>query len=536
MKKLVASLLALLMVLGVASLAPAEEVVHFTFTPYSASTNWADNSWTERFIEENVPGIDIEVKILPHTDKEAYALALTTGDFADFIWAETWSPQMMKDNETIRSIPVEMFREYAPDYAALYDEYPEMWAKSLDPEDNTQMLCLGDFMTPYVSTYLWCWYVRYDYLMASGVDVSSLEIEDLGNNFYAAKRGMTIEQLDAFMDYCVNQDPDGNGIADTFGLVKYQYDLRKAYGLVNGVNQNVDGRPCLWYTHESVREMLTVLQDWYARGLIHPEIFTMGWGDDWELVTTGKTGIMPSGSSNWTAEWADMRPPRTLLNQGIPMVMIPGPADANGNSTELRDLAGSSQNILFVNARVTDEQLIAFLRFCEFVGFGNGDNSKRVPVQFGEEGVDFEWDENGYPVDLTGGIYNSNDVVNDRGFGYAWIQIQRGITWDYANLVPGSWYASSAPYCIDGYWDSMRAYEYKVDLLNETDATSIYNEYSSDWDEIRGAYFMKVIMGEKNVDSDWDAFLAELDEAHYNDYLDELDKVAPLVEMIGADK
>ena len=72
-----------------------------------------------------------------------------------------------------------------------------------------------------------------------------------------------------------------------------------------------------------------------------------------------------------------------------------------------------------------------------------------------------------------------------------------------------------------------------MDLKSETQAAAIKTEYEGDWTTTRDAYFMGVIMGEKNLDSDWDAYIEALNKLEYGAYIEELDK-APTTESLIA--
>ena len=78
-----------------------------------------------------------------------------------------------------------------------------------------------------------------------------------------------------------------------------------------------------------------------------------------------------------------------------------------------------------------------------------------------------------------------------------------------------------------------RRYTYKVDLSNATEAGDIQREYGKDWEAAYNSYFMDVILGKKNVESDWDAYIEKLNSLEYGKYVEEMDK-APTLEEIFA--
>ena len=84
-----------------------------------------------------------------------------------------------------------------------------------------------------------------------------------------------------------------------------------------------------------------------------------------------------------------------------------------------------------------------------------------------------------------------------------------------------------------GIWNPMLRYTYKVDLNNSTQAGDIQREYGKDWEATYNAYFMDVILGKKNVESDWNAYIEKLNSLEYDKYVEEIDK-APTLEEIFA--
>ncbi len=74
---------------------------------------------------------------------------------------------------------------------------------------------------------------------------------------------------------------------------------------------------------------------------------------------------------------------------------------------------------------------------------------------------------------------------------------------------------------------------YKADLANETEYETILQEIKSDLDAYVSNYRTQAIMGEIDVDSTWNDYLAELDRLGYNRMMDELEKVEPIEDIIA---
>ncbi len=532
MKKLVSLVLAMLLVISVVPAMADEGVVTFSYLPFVAAIDVDKNSWAEQYVEANVPGIDVELVLEDWNNTDAMTTMIYGGDMPNFAWLlNSYTPAGLEEQELIRTIPVELFRQYAPSWAKLYDENPIMWASTLDKDDPTQLRALSDFFLQ-TNSYLWCWFARYDWLEASGIDISDLGIKQVSEDglLYAAEKGLSKEQTAAFLNYCVNGDPDGNGVNDTLGYLKDYGKLLSGFGIFEGINiDETDGLAKPWYALEKTRDFLAWFRDeLYSKGLVYPEIFTIGWGADWDYLTNGLAGLHGSVASNFLGDWAAARPPLTMLAKGIPMVILPGVADDNGDTIRYAGSVAGYQNWLFVSEETTDEQLIAFLRMAEFAYFGNGDDINRAPLMYGEEGVDFIYNEHGVAVSQL-----TADEAYKKGLNVFTGCIEQGITWEWVNVAPGSYMADIQEYVADK-WVGWNVADAKMDLYNETKAASIKSEYGSDWSEVRKAYFQGVITGTKNLDSDWDAYIKALNDSEFDAYLEELNKVAPLQEIINS--
>ena len=311
------------------------------------------------------------------------------------------------------------------------------------------------------------------------------------------------------------------------GLVNGWQDLRSAFGIIAN-NMEYDGKVVDWYTHPKIKDFLLYNQDLYARGLIHPEIFTLEGGAKWEMINKGMSGVHAETSTNALNAWANNRPPLSLL-AAIPeakLLMIPGVADEEGKTPRLKAYSAAGGEKFFVNADVSDEKLIEILKFFEFCNFSSDDQTKAT-LWYGEEGVDWKW-QDGKPVKT------SEIQSGDKGTMVFCRNIQLGKLWEWLTFEP-MFEAGRAYYIKEagGKWNGDLEYQHKLDIYGKTRAAEISGEYGTDWGNVRNAYFMAVVMGEKNVEGDWDAYIKELTDLHYGEYLEELEK-APTVEEIIA--
>ena len=523
MKRILAMLMAVMMLLG-CSAAFAEDKPTISYWAFwCGSLN--EGSYVENFVEENL-NIDVKIRKVDHNDVEAVNMMLAN-DMPDCGWFNK-TADFMDDQELTRRIPVDMVRQYAPSLAAYMDANPLLWTICADPQDSTQLRYLPDLYDSYGSVWGTCMGLRYDWIEKLGIDLGDVQVTQVTDKLYIADKGVSLDTFHEILDKFVNGDPDGNGVKDTEGYAWNYGDLKTAFGLLAN-NMEVDGKPCEWYTNPAVKELLAWLQSAYADGLIYKEIFTANLGQLWERIANGSIGVFQTGPI-WLNSWANNRPPRTLLDQDndeIKVLLIPGVADSTGHTYRDGNLSASSQpgdgEYFFVNADVDDEKLATILNFYEWCNW-NTDRNVMATLWFGEEGVDWKWSDDGSkPIKLN------QNVGGDRGTQVFCRNTQLGEPWQWTTFE--SDFEAGAAFYYNGIWNADEKLPYKVDLKSETQAAAIKTEYEGDWNTTRDAYFMGVIMGEKNLDSDWDAYIEALNKLEYGAYIEELDK-APTTESL----
>lgn len=122
------------------------------------------------------------------------------------------------------------------------------------------------------------------------------------------KNPTTLQELHDVYKAFVTQDPDGNGVADTYGLLGTGLETFEpifgAYGVM-GVHRgyfykDTDGTLKPQATNPKAKEALALLRDWYQEGLIHPEWITIK--AESELNERGMKNQFGSTHRWWTWE------------------------------------------------------------------------------------------------------------------------------------------------------------------------------------------------------------------------------------------
>lgn len=508
-----------------------KELAEFTF----ASSIWGnetveDESWMEQYIQD---ALNVDITVVKW-DSSSMNTMVATQQMPDCFWdSGNFTPAFLEENGAVRTIPVSMVEEYAPSAMEFLNENPAILKMCQNPDNPEELRFLRGMTYQFVNRYNYCCYLRYDWIENLGIDLG-VEVEEIYDKYYVAKEGITYSKWMEIMDAFVNNDPDGNGVDDTFGITGdgiMHAEWFGAYGFHSGVNE-VNGEAEMYYALDEYKDFLKDFARLYKEGLIDADLLLNDRTYAWDKMNNGTAGLM-TGACSWTRSGNVDRPPIALLqNQpDAEVLIIPGIRPDDGELQQSYASALPAYGWFYVNANVDDELLARILEFVEWTVFQTEDYTRKLTLFNGEEGVNWEYDENGYPVWtnlLSNGVNGTDTFVQ---FG------QDGGIPENPEGEP-VWSAGAKYWCTIGdakaQWISdYYVYEYKNDLFEETDYAALSAEYSGDLSEYVLNYATQAIVGELDVDSTWDEYLAELDRLGYNELMAELDKLEPLADVVS---
>ena len=192
----------------------------------------------------------------------------------------------------------------------------------------------ADLIQPLDSLYEdgWIWETLYDVLVADGtfqLDISSVDGHRYAiplpqpvtesvhsmfvNNVWLETLGKsvptTLAELEDVIYAFTNDDPDQNGINDTFGigLSENLFDLgHEALSLANIMGAYPDhwildenGDVVYGSVQENMKPVLEKLAQWYSDGVIDPEFTVKSYDDEAALVAEGRLGLMFGVQWTW---------------------------------------------------------------------------------------------------------------------------------------------------------------------------------------------------------------------------------------------
>ena len=260
MKKIVSLVLCLMMVLGCFSFAQADNE-KMTITWYNINPAYEDDSWGEQTFEEM---FDVDVKLVRAESADELATLLAGGQIPDVIFAGS-----ITDVATYQSLGIlatvtdDEIKEYMPRYYAMcVEKDPSIFTYSMIAGQNygiTKLKGVAGIGQAAV--------IRADWLTAVGID----------------KVPSTLEELEAALYAFTYNDPDGNGLNDTYGMSsgsdkengkRFFSSIFGAYG-INPFCWTIENDAAKFgFTTDACKEALQLLHKWYDMGIIDPEFVT----------------------------------------------------------------------------------------------------------------------------------------------------------------------------------------------------------------------------------------------------------------------
>ena len=248
-----------------------------------AKTENAETVENNRFNKLYEEELGIKIKYDWIVDSSQYSskvdLSLTAGNIPDFLAVFASQAKQLYEADLIWDM-TDIYEEYASDVAK---EYMEIEGESFDAVTfDGKLMAIPSTWGSYESAqFLW---IRKDWLDKLGLS-----------------EPQTIADVEAIAYAFTNNDPDGNGKKDTYGL-GINKDFLSSRGSITGFLNAYgaymdfwleDGNGGLVYSdiQPEMKLALDKLHQFYADGVISPEFGTMGDSQLLTLITSGKIGM-----------------------------------------------------------------------------------------------------------------------------------------------------------------------------------------------------------------------------------------------------
>ena len=508
----------------------AEEVTEMTWmSRYTDSYGFKDMQ--ERF------GVTVTSNGIFENDGERRQAMLAAGEQPDF--GNWWgNPVEFYQDGVTRAIPKEWIREYAPNIAKLYDDYPLAWNTWENPDNPDELLALNG-ISRNTDGNLTLPFFRYDYatevgLELPGYDEGKVSLDVYGRVYYY-EYDMTWDEMgDLLRGY---RDVQPGTVEIPLGACNLtSWCLNQwtgAFGLKgDGTNREVDGKLYHFQTDPAMKEFIKAFGAWFEEGLIDRELPTLNRDKYWEKGQAGLYGVQSEPYTNAGQTYAMYRTPNNMVPEeevgqpgaeviGIPPIIGPG-GERGGRAYQA--IAGVGGYKFYANAEVSDAKLIKML---EMMNFYSGTVEGWVIFRNGLEGVHFDWD--GEPYESFARNRAESDIPAGQGHG--------GISGypvfyplDRLHIIqPKPMAEFQSTYAlVDGGTNVYTTRAYRDDFFNETNYEDLRQRFMSTLNTMWSEFFYKGITGQIDVDAEWDAYVQAWNDAGGADIVAELEK-APIV-------
>jgi len=312
----------------------------------------------------------------------------------------------------------------------------------------------------------------------------------------------TLDDLHDLLWAFTYDDPDGNKVNDTFGMHGgpngFGY-ITGAFGIYpNAYYLQDDGNVVYTTTTEQYKELLKLLNSWFAEGIFDPEFATDTRDIQRQKWANGALGILVDHSW-WFSPSLNVNVAKLLTDNDpdaeiVYLEPVEGPY---GKFTYKYSVNTAGDGSYIFGKNCSDEKLYKILEILNDIG---RDVDLYCRLNYGIEGEDWEFDEIGMVTRLQ--ELDLEDGIN------------RGIMYFYPSARP---YEITTAHFLTP--EDVKHYDplYKFPTINmgsnfnspvENDA---FNTYSADITTAANEFYYSSIMGMNDIDADWDAFLKSLD-------------------------
>ena len=510
--------------------AAAEDVTEMTWMSQHGDS-YAYKDMQERF------GVTVTSNEIFENDGEKRQAMLAAGDQPDF--GNWWgNPVEFYQDGVSRSIPKAWIREYAPNIAQMYDDYPLAWNTWENPDNPDEMLAIngislntdGNLMLPFF---------RYDRATEAGLEMPGYD---------EGKVALDVLDRVYYYDYDMTWDEMGDllrGYRDVMpGTVEIplgacnltHWCLNQwlgAFGIRgDGTNREVDGQLYYFHTDPGMKEFTKAFGAWFAEGLIDRELPTLNRDKYWEKGQAGLYGVQSEPYTNAGQTYAMYRTPNNMVPDaelgqpgaevvGIPPIIGPG-GERGGRAYSA--IAGVGNYKFYSNASVSDAKLKKML---EMLDFYMGTMEGWIIFRNGKENVHFDWD--GEPFESFARERTESELPEGAGHGRLSVY-PVFYTLDRLKIIAPRPLADfqSTYALVDGGVNVYTTRSHRHDFFHESDYEDLRQRFMSTLNTMWEEFFYKGITGQIDVDAEWDGYVQAWSDAGGADIVAELEK-APIV-------
>lgn len=316
----------------------------------------------------------------PEAMSKKLPLLLSSGEIPDYFICQPDFVRKFAAAGFLMEIPYEMLQKYMPNRVELVNKFaPNVWlAIKYDGKNFGVPAVWTGGLTP--RTGLW----RMDWLKKVGIN----KVPDTIDEYY-----------DALYKFRHN-DPDGNGIKDTYGMTSdlltyYTFftEIFGAHGVMPFNWMEKDGKVVWGGVQPETKETLALLHKWYKEGIIHPDFQT----DKWWRESNSKFQNGKTGYNNYMCSKEALNPENPSSVYSMMKLLQPGseiapghpPKGPRGDRGHRVWGAASSATVVFGKQMAQKPDKV--IRVMKMLDALDSDIDLYVKSKVGEKGKHWDW-------------------------------------------------------------------------------------------------------------------------------------------------
>ena len=508
--------------------------------PVTYSFFFSDASWypmvdtwkTEGVFKkiEEVTNVTLDITSIDSGDyNQKVALMINAGEAA-YIIPKTYDESPYVDGGAI--VPISDYTQYMPyftDFVEKYNMQDDL--KTITKSDGKFYRLPGMLEAP-VQDYTFM--IRKDLFDAAGVDVPAIEKDWTWDDLYDAlvkvkaymvSQGMIKESDYVWSDlWCGSEVTDGSG-GNLLKLIASAYDVQAGWAIGNGMLY--DSTKDEWYfgpTSDNFKAYLSEVTKYVQGGILDPETFTQDNQTACNKFYRGETAILSVNRSQYTSWLANLDENLGAGNYETYLCLLP-----RGEKTNYLPENSRLENGVMISKRALDELggegFIKMIRFVDWLFYSHEAYNL---TKWGVEGETYQVNADGTKSLLDGYQCGGLGIAGDES------DIDIRLQWGYAG--GNFYYGGTIAEMTDNFNPDIMDF---VNRITEArDVKPLDPSYVADEEENEqlnlwktplidnvNTWTLQFATGVKNVDADWDAYVAScegLNSITMADYINEI--------------
>lgn len=478
-----------------------EEQASFTWwlkNSISATNSMLDNKAYQELLARTNVAIDFICPTIGG-ESEDMNLMVASGDYADLMsgFASYYSGGVSSglDNDVIIELN-DLVDDYMPNYKAVLESSDDINKQSRNDDGVIWGVhCIAATQQPPFLGLM----IRQDWLDAYDLDMPQ-----------------TYDDLEQVLSVFVDKEcPMGALLLGASGTCNMSYSLTAGFdcSFLSSPYINRDGTVVYTPATDNMQEYVRLMNNWYKNGLIYSDFFSIGFMQDEELYVNGTVGV-------FDAMYVAIDNVQSS-NPDYQMVAMPNPRQSENDQLHLVQTTWQVRTEESACISTTCEKPELLCKYLDYMWSDEG----VLLVNYGIEGDTYTIQEDG-TARFVDSMYITNDgtTFNDNLSATAFVNCPIYYHWE-RELVT----CSNAALAASDVWTANADHAYVMPSVSLTTAEAEkLGSIQNDLNTLASEKILQFIIGDADIDTEWDTFVANLAEMGYQDaealYQDALDR------------